>query len=498
MRKLFLIFLFILLPYSAMATSYYVCSTGCNDANDGTSTGQCVASITRAHALAGSNDTVNFCPAGTWTGTAPVLNAEAGVTYIGNDATTWGSGTRATLQSTGGTATYVVQINVSDIVFRGFDVDINDQLNDGIAISRTLGADTSNITVDNNIVHDGGGQWYYGIIGNRSSGTTSNVSITNNTVYNIPQEVITIYPTGTGAFTNVLIRGNNVYNGGIYNSSGWGVGIHIKNNVSDVIIDYNIAHNTNYFGIATESDTSSPSGVTIRYNIIHSNVYGIGCAASISGTTDVYGNILYNNYTHPDRAGPGNDILILGNGGTVNIYNNSIYNVGDTGYGSVYIASTSGTRTFSNNIIYTTNDVGLYSTYASLTHSNNLVYRASGTAVTDSSNYTSAQITDWDNTAIGTDPAFTGGTLPTGFSGTYGTNMVPNTDYFQLTVDSPAKDAGATLASYTGAINGAGLTTPITRPVGSAYDIGAYEYGTVAQSGGSAGQGFFLQGVTIR
>ncbi len=75
--------------------------------------------------------------------------------------------------------------------------------------------------------------------------------------------------------------------------------------------------------------------------------------------------------------------------------------------------------------------------------------------------------------------------------------MVPNTDYFQLTVDSPAKDAGATLASYTGSINGAGLTTPIVRPIGAAFDIGAYEYGTVAQSGGSAGSGFKMQGASI-
>ncbi len=107
-------------------------------------------------------------------------------------------------------------------------------------------------------------------------------------------------------------------------------------------------------------------------------------------------------------------------------------------------------------------------------------------------------MTHWEASAKASVPSFIGGTLPTGFSGTYGSNMVPDTDYFQLTVDSPAKDAGATLEGYTGAINGAGLTTPIVRPLGDAFDIGAYEYGTVAQSGGSAGQGFFLQGVTIR
>ena len=77
--------------------------------------------------------------------------------------------------------------------------------------------------------------------------------------------------------------------------------------------------------------------------------------------------------------------------------------------------------------------------------------------------------------------------------------MVPNTTYFALGSASPAVNAGATLGSpYNGCINGAGLTTPIVRPLGAAFDIGAYEYGTVAQSGGSAGSGFKIQGVTIR
>jgi hypothetical protein len=82
----------------------------------------------------------------------------------------------------------------------------------------------------------------------------------------------------------------------------------------------------------------------------------------------------------------------------------------------------------------------------------------------------------WETTAQITNPNFAGGTLPTGFTGTYGTNMVPNTNYFAIT-SGDAINNGATLGSpYNGCINGAGLATPITRPQGAAYDIGAYEY----------------------
>jgi hypothetical protein len=82
----------------------------------------------------------------------------------------------------------------------------------------------------------------------------------------------------------------------------------------------------------------------------------------------------------------------------------------------------------------------------------------------------------WETTAQITNPNFTGGTLPTGFTGTYGINMVPNTNYFSI-ISGDALNNGATLGSpYNGSINRAGLATPFTRPQGAAYDIGAYEY----------------------
>ena len=92
--------------------------------------------------------------------------------------------------------------------------------------------------------------------------------------------------------------------------------------------------------------------------------------------------------------------------------------------------------------------------------------------------YTRGTTTTWEPSAKNMDPTFTGGTVPTAFTGTYGSNMAPNTNYFAIT-SGDALDNGVTLGSpYNGGINGAGLATPITRPQGAAYDIGAYEYTT--------------------
>ena len=87
---------------------------------------------------------------------------------------------------------------------------------------------------------------------------------------------------------------------------------------------------------------------------------------------------------------------------------------------------------------------------------------------------------DWEPTAVISVPAFKGGVFPTGFIGSHGIDIVPNTNYFAIT-SGDAIDNGVTLGSpYDGCINWAGLSTPITRPQGVGYDIGAYEY---AQTG---------------
>ncbi len=505
--KIFLIIVFLFLSCPAWSATYYV-KNGGNDEAAGTSDGTAWATVAKATSAAvHEGDTVYFNSGDTWevSGDYP-FNCVVGVIY---DGKTYGDGTRATLQYSGSTAYSVVMINgtpsntANRSTFRGFNVDIHGGRSTGIGIGTNQSA--SYVTIDDCLIHDTdysqATNWYYALTCGYGSGDVSEVIVQNCTMYNIAQEALCAYVTENGSVRSTIFRGNTIHTTGLSNGhTGWGAGIEIKNDVDGLIIEYNTIYDNNYAGIHIHHDSyGTPTNITMRYNIIHSNVCGIFWQGG-DGTHYVYGNLFYNNGYHA------NDVIVsvdgdihLPNVGTFYVYNNSIHrsvSAGSSG-GAIHVG-TGGTVEVKNNAIYATEAPGYYDNSNIATHSDNLIYRSSGTAVTDNStNYTSAQITDWDNTAIGTDPAFVGGTLPTGFSGTYGTNMVPNTDYFQLTADSPAKDTGYTIEGYTGCINGAGLTTPITRPLGSAYDIGAYEYGS-AGSSGSAACGFLFQGVTIK
>ena len=117
--------------------------------------------------------------------------------------------------------------------------------------------------------------------------------------------------------------------------------------------------------------------------------------------------------------------------------------------------------------------------YDLVSYSNNHLFRVAGApryfVRQGETFYFEADVPTWDATAQNTLQAFIGGVLPTLFSGDYGVDMVPNTDYFSMT-SGDAIDSGITLlAPFTGCINGAGLAVPITRPQGLGFDIGAYE-----------------------
>jgi hypothetical protein len=509
LKKLFLIILFVMVPISAWSATYYV-KNGGNDNATGIAPETAWATIARVKATTGydnivtDGDTVYFDRQGSWSGTAVVLSTTTGVVYDGTTFNTGGTQARAKLIATaaGGARDAVVSMNgtsATTTVLKGFEIDCNDIGVTGLGVGFNSSS-ASNILIDNCVIHNTlNAGWYYGMVVSYADSDVSNVTVQNCEGYDTAQEIFCVYNSTDGSASNILFRNNIVHNGGTSTTvGGYNVGFEIKNNTNGVTMEYNKIYNCET-GIHIHADGNTPVNTVIRYNLIYNcDGTGINWQNTLGGnmTTSVYGNLLYGNatsgvYYNQDLRLPGNS--------NINIYNNTIYNTSSLADGAVRIAAGGGTVNFRNNIVYTTNSPGVYDSGGYLTHSDNLIYRASGTAITDNStNYTSAEIADWDNTAIGTDPAFSGGTLPTGFSGTYGSNMVPNTDYFQLTVDSPAKDTGYTIEGYTGCINGAGLATPIVRPLGAAFDIGAYEYGTVAQSGGSAGQGFFLQGVTIR
>ena len=232
----------------------------------------------------------------------------------------------------------------------------------------------------------------------------------------------------------------------------------------------------------------APQGLVIRNNIIYNNAVGFTTQTGQSTypfTAEIYNNLFYGNNAFSINVSssdfqPGSDFKI---------YNNSCFHTGaqppnNTLYGAISVFPYSGSTEYPavdvrNNLIVCDTRAAFSDSRGISTYSNNLLFRLNGPTTThvihDGTSYNRAAVLTWDATAQNTDPLFTAGTLPTGFTGTYGVDMVPNTDYF-ATPSGDALDNGVTLpAPFTGCINGAGLAVPITRPQGIGFDIGAYE-----------------------
>lgn len=177
------------------------------------------------------------------------------------------------------------------------------------------------------------------------------------------------------------------------------------------------------------------------------------------GTVEAYNNVIYHVGTGPDPGNGAADYacLLVGSSGSptvaVNIYNNTFYDCGSRGAseGDAGAMAIFGVPTLlRNNLVqivsgeaYLTNSTG--GNCSSFSGSNNLWFGGSGTAC---------------NSQLGgnlnVDPLFVSASAAN----------------FHLQANSPAIDAGTAIATLTTDLDGNG------RPQGSAYDIGAYEYGT--------------------
>lgn len=177
------------------------------------------------------------------------------------------------------------------------------------------------------------------------------------------------------------------------------------------------------------------------------------------GTVEAYNNVIYHVGTGPD---PGNGssnyaCILVGSGGTptaaADLYNNTLYDCGSRGVseGDAGALAVFGVPVrLRNNAIqilsgegYLTNSTSSYC--SSFTGSSNLWFGGSGTAC-------SGQLSG----NVGSDPLF----------------VAAGSANFHLQSVSPAIDKGTTISALTTDIDGNG------RPQGTAYDIGAYEYGT--------------------
>ena len=483
---------FLSVSYSFSAT-YYV-KNGGNDALSGIDDANAWETIAKVITGSTSGDTVYFKSTSTWTGAAPVLSAEAGVTYIGNIY--GGTSTRAILRATSIPDAFqaVVAVSASDqanpVSFVGFEVDGNGQSCGGIYVSNYYSSvDVSYVTIDDCLVYDVGvvDAWVYGISLSPMMGySLSNVTLTDTTVHDTVREGIVIYPGWSQAANqcdNITVSRCTVYNAGTTNPS-FGIGIQVKGDADEVIIDHCYIHNNASHGIAIETDASYPADIpgnqTIRYNLVYDN-NGTGIvfnnpANTQYGDSSIYGNIVFNNKR--GAGGFGGELIVSGNNYgsmALNIYQNTFYSTESLADGplAVHLGSdlthgVLGTPTirFKNNIVYTDSYACINDPVDILSgnHSDNLVFRASADtddhvligATTYDRDGTASDLTNWEATALKVDPL-----------------LVSPTTNFHLQFASTAKAAGTNLGSpYNVDYDGR------TLPTSYGYPIGAYGYYT--------------------
>jgi len=487
LSKLCLAFLILTFTLPAWAQSTYYVKSGGDDNAAGTSDETAWAHCPGLSGWTGSatlsnGDTVYFRSQDTWTSSNDsVLDIDtAGVTY---DGSTWGSGTRATLQITaGGALNGVVKINASNTSFSSFDIDMNNQNTCGIGVGTYATSDVSNITIDDCKVHDSyipSGQFDYGIhIGGYAAANVdvTNVTVTNTEVYNTGHEAFAIYPTWTKSgctAQNITIRNCSAHNAGI-NGTWWGDGYLIVNNADNVTIEDSVAYDNDIGLRVTTSATyqGSPNDLIVRRCELYENHeagISLGTLSQIDADGIFYNNFIYNNGT---MVGAHCYDLVIGgannwNNTVYSFYNNTIYNtegLAGSGYQhSVHIqewGTMTGTPTFNfrNNIVYTADFRPVRDRYDRLTYSNNLIFRTSGSAdehVYNGTSYNRSGVTTWEATAQNTDPLFAD----------------VSADNYRITDGSDVIDNGADLSAY--------FTMDYygnSRPDEPGFDIGAHEY----------------------
>ena len=381
------------------------------------------------------------------------MDVKGGVSY---DGSSWGTGARATFRATGNRPGYgVIEFNydhdTTPTIIKGFDVDGGMNTISGIAMARDdkgNGLDGALKGIENCVVHDfSPSGMEYGISVAGEEGTpTKNIEILDCVVYNTPRTGIALYAGYSTPLDihNVTVRGCEVYGTGTDPSAG-GYGIMLKSHTEDVIVEYNYVHDTGGDGICIEGSPynphpTGPQNAHIRYNIINvAGFAGIYLHSVKDKSADIYGNLIFDNgkYGIHFESDLADDL-------DVNIYGNTIYN---NGWGGIGIVSSS------VNVL-------------NLEIKDNIIIPKFGTsAISGATN----EITSQSNNLL-TNPGFKdSGNLPTGFIGTYGVDLRPNTEGLSLLEASDAIDAGIDLGEpYDKDIEGNTRT--------GLWDMGAYEY----------------------
>lgn len=202
----------------------------------------------------------------------------------------------------------------------------------------------------------------------------------------------------------------------------------------------------------TQGIFGAASDMLIENCRIHDNWgYGISNINGVVGQA-TSGHIIRNNLVHHNGTGGGGfGGINLGEGTGHQVYNNVVYDNGGPGLILAYGAGSTGT-TLWNNTVSANASIGI-NIHAS---QSDAVVQNNVSVLNGTSNYAnSGARTTEDHNVLAGDPLF----------------VNPAGDDFQLQAASPLINQGATLASVTTDVAG------LSRPQGTAYDIGAYEYG---------------------
>jgi hypothetical protein len=218
--------------------------------------------------------------------------------------------------------------------------------------------------------------------------------------------------------------------------------------------------NLTVHGCGDAGDFSPALYIATSDNLIsNNNVYDASYAGIIDfNSLTTNNNIVRNNVVHDlSRTVNGGDFvqgIYIGPGTAKQVYNNVVYNItglNDGTNGGILIASGAGSNTlvYQNTVTNNTTVNGIH-----------VMPGTSGTIIENNIAYANTPLNLQDDGSS---------TLTTNLVGVNPVFVSPSTFNYQLTVGSPAIDAGTTNA-YTTDILG------VTRPQGSAFDIGAYEF----------------------
>jgi hypothetical protein len=310
-----------------------------------------------------------------------------------------------------------------------------------------------------------------------------NVEILSCEAHDISRGGINIYSANDdpqSQISNVLVRGCTTYNTGQDPNYG-GSALAVKNHIVDAVVEFNHVHDTKLgAGIGVSSHAAGfrgPENLVIRHNIIRKSA-SMGIVLNVKGdlSVDIYGNLILENTYQGIRFMGVKDNL------SVRIYNNTLVHNHHPTWSHEILVSTQGATValleVKNNLFVSDSvTIPIQDDTGGITaHANNLLFREGGGALAKISgqSYTAANVSSWEASAVTGDPKLQEiSKLPTGFTGTFGVDLRPNTDGLNISASSPAKDKGAALfAPYNTSINS------VTRPGGAGWDIGAYELST--------------------